>query len=227
MFNALFIQRNKSNAMTIKSFWADPYETSHTTQVKNVVGNDIELNSTIFFAFSGGQESDEGSIGGYPVIAAKKSALNITYTLPEGYQLEAGQSVDVLINGERRQRLMRLHFAAELILELFYKTFGDIKKIGAHISQDKSRIDFFWPESITNLLPDLASKANEIILEDHQIQTGFDDEINERRYWKIEGFSKVPCGGTHVKSTAEIGTIRLKRVNIGKGKERVEIYLND
>ncbi|WP_220127905.1 alanine-tRNA synthetase second additional domain-containing protein [Providencia rettgeri] len=82
-------------------------------------------------------------------------------------------------------------------------------------------------ESITNLLPDLAVKANEIILEDHQIQTGFDDEINERRYWKIEGFSKVPCGGTHVRSTAEIGTIRLKRVNIGKGKERVEIYLND
>ncbi|WP_272521033.1 alanine-tRNA synthetase second additional domain-containing protein [Providencia sp. PROV202] len=43
----------------------------------------------------------------------------------------------------------------------------------------------------------------------------------------MEGFSKVPCGGTHVRSTAEISTIRLKKVNIGKGKERVEIYLND
>lgn len=213
--------------MTIKSFWVDPYATSHRTQVKNVAGNDIELTSTIFFAFSGGQESDKGSIGGYPVIAAKKSALNIIYTLPEGHQLEVGQSVDVLIDGERRQRLMRLHFAAELILELFYKAHGSITKIGAHISQDKSRIDFFWPENIANALPDFAAKVNKIILEDRQIQTGFDDEINERRYWKIEGFSKVPCGGTHVRSTAEIGTIKLKRVNIGKGKERVEIYLND
>lgn len=213
--------------MTIKSFWVDPYAISHRTQVKSVAGNDIELTSTIFFAFSGGQESDKGSIGGYPVIAAKKSALNIIYTLAEGHQLEVGQSVDVLIDGERRQRLMRLHFAAELILELFYKAHGSITKIGAHISQDKSRIDFFWPENIASALPDFAAKANKIILEDHQIQTGFDDEANERRYWKIEGFSKVPCGGTHVRSTAEIGTIKLKRVNIGKGKERVEIYLND
>ncbi|CZO41432.1 alanyl-tRNA synthetase [Legionella pneumophila] len=45
------------------------------------------------------------------------------------------------------------------------------------------------------------------------------------RYWEIEGFSKVSCGGTHVKSTAEVGYITLKRSNVGKGKERIEIYL--
>ena len=42
---------------------------------------------------------------------------------------------------------------------------------------------------------------------------------------RIEGFSRVSCGGTHVKSTAEVGHITLKRVNVGKGKERIEIYL--
>jgi alanyl-tRNA synthetase len=37
----------------------------------------------------------------------------------------------------------------------------------------------------------------------------------------------VPCGGTHVRSTAEVGQIRLKRNNIGKGKERVDIFLGE
>ncbi|WP_421852133.1 hypothetical protein [Marinomonas sp.] len=41
----------------------------------------------------------------------------------------------------------------------------------------------------------------------------------------IDNFAQVPCGGTHVKSTRELGSIRLKRKNVGKGKERVEIYL--
>jgi Ser-tRNA(Ala) deacylase AlaX len=58
-----------------------------------------------------------------------------------------------------------------------------------------------------------------------RIATDFDDTLNERRYWEIQGFSRVPCGGTHVRSTGEIGQIRLKRNNIGKGKERVEIFL--
>lgn len=57
------------------------------------------------------------------------------------------------------------------------------------------------------------------------IHTGFSDEKSQMRYWEIEGFSKVSCGGTHVKSTAEVGYITLKRSNVGKGKERIEIYL--
>ena len=50
-------------------------------------------------------------------------------------------------------------------------------------------------------------------------------EQNEKRYWKVEGFAKRPCGGTHLKETGEVGKLRLKRKNIGKGKERAEIYL--
>jgi Ser-tRNA(Ala) deacylase AlaX len=35
----------------------------------------------------------------------------------------------------------------------------------------------------------------------------------------------MACGGTHPRSTAEVGALRLKRKNIGKGKERIEISL--
>jgi Ser-tRNA(Ala) deacylase AlaX len=56
---------------------------------------------------------------------------------------------------------------------------------------------------------------------------GFSDVKTQKRFWKIDGFAEVPCGGTHVKSTAEVGFITLKRVNIGSGKERIEIKLVD
>ena len=120
---------------------------------------------------------------------------------------------------------MRLHFAAELVLELFYRNLRGVNKVGAHIAQDKARIDFAWPVSISPLLPLIESDANEIISENMEIFTAFDDELNERRYWEISGFSRVPCGGTHVKRTGEIGPIKLKRNNKGRGNERVEIYL--
>ena len=75
------------------------------------------------------------------------------------------------------------------------------------------------------LLPRIESEVNAIIAANLDIQTGFDDEPSERRHWAIDGFSRVPCGGTHVRRTGEVGTIKLKRNNKGRGNERVEIYL--
>jgi len=213
--------------MTKKVFWSDPYSTSHDATVASVSGADVTLDSTIFFAFSGGQESDQGTIGGVPVLSAKKDGTNIIYTLRQEHGLSLGQKVTIEIDWARRYRLMRLHFAAELVLELFYKELEGVEKVGAHIARDKARIDFAWPQSIAPLLPKLADDANRIISSNLDIRTGFVDEANERRYWEIEGFSRVPCGGTHVRRTGEIGPIRLKRNNIGKGKERVEIFLSE
>ncbi len=51
------------------------------------------------------------------------------------------------------------------------------------------------------------------------------DVTVERRYWEIAGFARVGCGGTHLRRTGEVGEMTLKRNNIGKGKERIEIYL--
>ncbi len=211
--------------MTHKAFWSDPYCTKLEARVVRCDGPEVQLDTTIFFAFSGGQESDFGSIGGVTVQSARKMDRDIVYTLPPEHGLRAGQNVTVEIDWERRYRLMRLHFAAELVLEIFYRRLEGVGKVGAHISQDKARIDFAWPESIAPVLQSVADEANAIIESDVAIRTGFDDAVNERRYWEIEGFSRVPCGGTHVRRTGEIGPIRLKRNNIGKGKERVEIFL--
>ena len=151
----------------------------------------------------------------------------IIYTLDEGHGLNVGDEVSILIEWPRRYRLMRLHFAAELILELIYQKLGDVKKIGAHIAEDKARIDFEWPENISRLFPELLEKTRSIIQADQRILSAFSDEASGRRYWEIEGFSRVPCGGTHLRTTGEVGELELKRKNVGKWKERIEICLKD
>lgn len=187
-------------------------------------GPEVTLDKTIFYAFSGGQESDHGTIGGIKVIDATKRGLDIVYTLEAAHELHAGDSVDVKIDWHRRYSPMKNHFAAELILELVYQSLGDVEKIGAHISSDKARIDFFWPENISAHFEQFLERAKKIVHEDLEIISAYENEAAQERYWEVKGFAKVPCGGTHLKRTGEIGEIRLKRKNIGSGKERIEIF---
>lgn len=213
--------------MTTKVFWQNSYLTELDTTVKTVSGNKITLKETIFYAFSGGQESDDGTICGHKVLEAKKDGKEIFYTLDESHGLNVGDPVKIMIDWDRRYKLMRLHFAAEVVLELVCQKFSGVVKVGAHIAQDKSRIDFEWDENISPFLPDLQQAAQNIIDSNQEIISAFSDESNERRCWKINEFSQVPCGGTHIKRTGEMGIIRLKRVNPGKGRERIEIYVSN
>ena len=210
-----------------KLFWRDPYQARLETRVASVNGSDVTLAETIFYAFSGGQESDTGSIDGRRVLAARKDGREIVYALEDGHGLKAGDAVTVEIDWTRRYKLMRLHLAAEIILELATRNLPGIEKIGAHIAEDKARIDFAWGENVARLFPMMQEKANALVAADRPIVSAFSDEANQRRYWEIAGFARVPCGGTHLKRTGEIGPIALKRVNIGKGKERIEIRVGD
>ncbi|MFT8708887.1 MAG: alanyl-tRNA editing protein [Sporolactobacillus sp.] len=210
-----------------KVFWDDPYLTELEAAITSVTGQSVTLSRTIAYAFNGGQASDSGTIGGLPILSATKDGKEIRYQLPENHQLRTGDTVAVMIDWARRYRLMRLHFAAELVLESVYQFFYHPEKIGANINEDKARIDFYWEGSIAAIFPELTARVNQMIAGDLPITSAFSDQSNERRYWRIEGFAEVPCGGTHIRRTGEIGSIHLKRRNLGKGKERIEIYLQD
>ncbi|MGC0152979.1 alanyl-tRNA editing protein [Chromobacterium vaccinii] len=213
--------------MTRKQFWSDPYQTELATRVSRVDGARVWLEETIFYAFSGGQESDSGRIAGHPVRQAEKQEMDIVYTLDADHGLAASDAATVEIDWPRRYRLMRLHFAAELVLEVICRQMDDAEKIGAHIAEDKARIDFTLDLPITPLLPAIAAAAQRWIDDDLPIVSAFSDEAAGRRYWELPGFARVPCGGTHLRRSGEVGRIALKRRNVGKGKERVEIYLLD
>lgn len=209
-----------------KMFWENPYLDSLATCVIEVKQNKILCAETIGFAFAGGQESDTVWINDMLVINSERHGDLIYYHLHEDHGLTVGASVVMKIDWQRRYSLMRLHFAAELILELVTRKLGS-EKIGAHIAQTKARIDFRHDKNISFAFDELLQDYNRIIASDAPIKTGFTDVAKQQRYWEIAGFSKVPCGGTHVKSTAEVGYVSLKRVNLGNGKERIEIKLLD
>ena len=209
-----------------KVFWDNPYQQTLTTKVTEVSGNRILFAETIAFSFSGGQESDKAFVNAVAVINSEKVGKLIYYMFDEGHEFKPGDEVTMEIDWRRRYRLMRLHFAAELILELVTRKLG-LEKIGAHIAEAKARIDFNYDQNISFIFDELLMDYNKIIAQDLIINTGFSDVENQRRYWEIDGFSKVSCGGTHVKSTGEVGYVILKRKNIGGGKERIEISLRD
>jgi len=140
-----------------KLFWENPYLTELEAKITSVNNNIITLDQTIAFAFSGGQQSDSGTIGGFQIIEAKKEGKEIFYTIEHNHNLILNQNVMVIIDWEQRYRLMKLHFSAEIILELVYQNYNHPEKMGANITVDKARIDFLWDGKISEIFPELIS----------------------------------------------------------------------
>jgi len=209
--------------MLKKLFWEDPYLKECEATVKSVTGPEVTLDQTVFFAFSGGQASDSGTIGGVPVKEAVASGDDIIYILEQPASFREGEKVKVVINWDRRYKIMRLHSAAHIVYQLFVNKFGQQKLIGSNVSEEKSRVDFLFPQSLTEAMPELQKQLDDIMQKDLEIKTYPDPENPQKRWWEIEGFGRMPCGGTHVRRTGELGKIILKRKNIGAGKERIEI----
>ncbi len=209
-----------------KIFWENPYQHTLETHVTSVDGNRVLFDATIAYSFAGGQESDKAWVNGIPILDSMREGNLIYYTLPEEHGLSAGDAVTMTIDWPRRNRLMRLHFAAELILEIVTQNYH-WEKVGAHIAETKSRIDFKSDVNASTLFDAILTQYNEIIRNNLSIEKGYSDIENQRRYWKIEGFAQVPCGGTHVDTTSEVGYVTLKRDRPGKGIERIEIRLVD
>jgi Ser-tRNA(Ala) deacylase AlaX len=72
------------------------------------------------------------------------------------------------------------------------------------------------------VLPVTKKEALRIIEGNQEIIGTFNDEGKEGRYWEMRGFAWVPCGGTHLRKTGEIGEIELKRKIQVKGKKELK-----
>lgn len=228
-----------------KIFWVDPYLTKLETKVVNVQGNEIVFDETIGYSESGGQESDRVTVNGIQVLSSrmdKSAPFLIYYTLPDGHSFSIGDKVVMEIDWLRRNRLMRLHFTCELVLVLMNRLFNKtqegvelkpeeidsiIRKRGAHMAETGARVDFECAVNISEYFPSVLNEYNKIIAADLPIEKGFLDEAEEIRYWRLPDIATVPCGGTHVRTTGEVGEIYLKRDRANKGVERIRITLKN
>ncbi len=178
-----------------KVFWDDPYKITLVTKVKSVNNNKLLFAETIAYSFAGGQESDKAWVNDLPILDSVRKGNLIYYILPEDHGLTPGKEVTMTIDWPRRQRLMRLHFCAEIILELVTQKLG-LEKVGAHIAEHKARIDFKSDTTLAPILSELLQRFNTIIESNLSIHKDFSDIEQQRRFWKIEGTSTLrwnPC----------------------------------
>jgi len=121
---------------------------------------------------------------------------------------------------------MKLHSASHIMEYFLLKVFGDLPRYGSNVNNKKDRSDYKCQERLNqDKLKKVEELCNKFISQNHNIQMSESEENENIRVWMCADI-KMFCGGTHVKNTQEIGRIRLKRKNKGKGIERVESYLD-
>jgi misacylated tRNA(Ala) deacylase len=194
----------------------------------------ILLDRTIFYAASGGQPGDVGSLshgGSHVTIGATVhpdgDKTRIVH-MPVNAQaaLEPGQAVTANIDWDRRYRLMRMHTALHLLSVVF-----PFPVTGGSVGEDKGRLDFDMPEVPDNLA-ELEAQLNAMVAGNHPVSDEWitDEEMvanaNLIKTMKVKppmGQGRVrlirigevdlqPCGGTHVRNTSEIGPLKLGKI---------------
>ncbi len=198
----------------------------------------IRVQRTVFYAQGGGQPGDTGvmiraDMGRIPIVDTRKDSEtgeHLHIPDPRAPLPEAGENVTLRIDWERRYRLMRMHSCMHLLCAVI-----NAPVTGGSIRDGSARLDFDLPEP-----PDKAAidqRLNELIKEDHSMEVRWitDAELEETpglvrtmsvkppkgggrvRLVHFKGVDLQPCGGTHVATSAEIGEVRIKRIE-KKGK---------
>lgn len=159
-------------------------------------------------------------------------------------ELSAGEKIKGIIDWDRRYALMKNHTTAHLMTEALRRATGtSLKIVGSAIGVDKARLDLAYEKSLGPLLPKIEKAANSIVKENRPVEAKMMKRRDAEEYVKrfheslgtlppqvenvriveIKDLHACACGGTHVKNTGEIGTVRvLKRRSKGKGVERIE-----
>ncbi len=239
--------------MTELLFREDAYLTESEAVVSGLTDRGgIVLDRSAFYPTSGGQAGDSGRIvvGGAEIDIAttvKGEDGEVVLVPAEGAALpDVGATVEQTIDWEARHRKMRIHTALHLLSVVI-----PLPVTGGSITDLKGRLDFNMPEAIEDKQA-VEDALNDLIARDYAVTESWitDAELEANpglvktmsvmpptgtgrvRLVRIgsesEQIDLQPCGGTHVRSTGEIGKIRLGKVEKkGKQNRRVNLFLAD
>jgi len=233
--------------MTDELFRKDAYLKECDAVIAAVEGEAVAVDRTVFYPLGGGQPGDTGSMswtGGSARVVDTRygDSGQILHVLEDGSPLPAvGKTVHLVLDWDRRYRHMRMHTAMHLL--------GAVLRYGVtggNISAEKSRLDFDMEDSVDKEA--VGAAMQKLVEENHPISCRWisDAELDanpdlvrtmsvqpprgkgEVRLLEIEGVDLHPCGGTHLMSTAEVGTVRIGKVEKkGRRNRRVNIHLDD
>lgn len=231
-------------------FRDDAYAREITARVVAATPEGVVLDRTNFYARAGGQPGDVGVLrwaGGEMVVAdtlkgPEDTVLHVP--APEAALPPVGAEVTAVLDWARRHRLMRMHTSLHLLCSLI----PGAGVTGGQIGADKSRLDFDLPDPPTK--ESLTEGLSALIATDHPVSETWITEaeldanpglVRTLSVQPPRGAGRIrlvrigdpaapvdyqPCGGTHVRSTGEIGRVEVAKIeNKGKANRRVTLVL--
>lgn len=202
----------------------------------------IILDKTGFYAESGGQASDEGTLGGQNVLQVKKEAGVILHKVEHPGKLMVGDIISGEIKADKRRQIMAHHSGAHVLNVVARDVLGmHVWQCGSHKDEFKAHLDLTHYRRITDeQLDAIELRANEIIGANLHVEKKIypRSEAEEKFGFRIYQGGAVPglnlrivsignidhqaCGGTHVDRTGDIGLFKIvKRESVQDGVERV------
>ncbi len=232
--------------MTDLLFRDDGYLRSCTTQVTDADPRGIRLDRTVFYPNGGGQPGDIGVLRlssgqAISIMDTIKGGLHdevIHVPAPGSVLPEPRTEVLAEIDWERRYRLMRMHTCLHLLCSVVP---GAVT--GGQVADGKGRLDFDVPGSSLDKTA-IADRLNALIAQSHAVGPRWitDEDLLAQpelvrtmsvkppsgsgrvRLIEISGVDLQPCGGTHIRNTAEIGPIAVAKIE-SKGRQNRRVIV--
>jgi misacylated tRNA(Ala) deacylase len=232
--------------MTVLVFRDDAYARGCAARVIATDERGIRLDRTVFYPTGGGQPGDTGSLrlaSGETIAivdAVKGDAADEVIHVPApGTPLPSpGTELTAEIDWERRYRLMRMHSCLHLLCAVVP---GAVT--GGQVSDGRGRLDFDVPGASLDKEA-IAARLNALIAAGHEVTPRWisDAELETRpelvrtmsvkppvgtgrvRLMEVAAIDLQPCGGTHIRNTAEIGPVVIGKIeNKGRQNRRINI----
>ena len=223
--------------MTKRMFLDNSYVKEFTAQIKSVIklkdNYGVVLDKTYFYPESGGQPSDLGTIDGIKVIDVYYYNDSIIHLVKEKIE---EKEVLCKLDYYRRFNLMQQHLGQH-ILSRCLELECDANTVGFHIGDEYVTIDIDKKINLEKIY-EVEKNANQIIYDNLEVYTLYptkeelkkmtlrkEPSVTENiRVIEIDGFDYFPCGGTHLKTTSEVGIIKVTRIKNHKSGIRISFF---
>jgi misacylated tRNA(Ala) deacylase len=232
--------------MTALLYLHDAYRREFDATVVAVRNDAVALDVTVFYPTGGGQPHDTGTLAGGAVVDVRKDGDVVWHTI-DGPLPGEGERVRGEVDWERRHALMRTHTALHVLCGVIWNEWGT-SVTGGNMEPLAARMDFEFDPLPEEFGPRVEELVNRELVAARSIEVSFlprdtalkDDDlirtkvnlipesVHEIRVVDIVGLDKQADGGTHVRSTDEVGRVQVvKTESKGKGNKRIRIKVLD
>lgn len=208
-------------------------------------GNDekgayVVLDKTIFYPQGGGQPCDIGTIGDLQVSAVKEVEDEVRhYVSGDLSNILAGQKVKLLIDEKRRILNARYHTASHFLANIVHELYPNLIATKGHAFPGEAYVEFqgsgkIDADVLTLEIQKAIDSAHELTIFD-STQEKFEQDFYKLPYEIPDGknfrvmrvglFPPIPCGGTHLKNTKEIGKFVIKKIKQGDNSIKIQFNL--